>query len=171
MSLNVPYGLVGSTGRMGGEIVAACGSAPVLRVWDKGEECDTAPRVIFDFSSYMVLPHTIELCRKHRAALVMGTTALKDDHIAQLKALGEKTRLAVPHATGEIDALVRIERMVAMRAVARIVADPLAATGTLGPSVGRSAAALGAEARALGNLATAVRADIIEKSHGVPPCL
>ncbi|MBP3751174.1 MAG: 4-hydroxy-tetrahydrodipicolinate reductase, partial [Pyramidobacter sp.] len=90
MSLNVPYGVVGFTGRMGGEIVAACGGSPVLRVWDAGEECDASPRVIFDFSSYTVLPHTIELCRAHHAALVIGTTALKDEHIMQLRALGEE---------------------------------------------------------------------------------
>ncbi len=90
MSLNVPYGVVGSTGRMGLEIVAACGSSPVLRVWDKGEECDGTPRVIFDFSSYTVLPHTVELCRRHHAALVMGTTALKEEHFALLRELGNE---------------------------------------------------------------------------------
>ena len=90
MSLNVPYGVVGFTGRMGGEIVAACGGTPVLRVWDAGEECDSAPRVIFDFSSYKVLPRTVELCRAHHAALVIGTTALKDEHFAQLLTLGEE---------------------------------------------------------------------------------
>ncbi len=90
MNLNVPYGVVGFTGRMGGEIVAACGSAPCLRVWDVGEECDASPRVIFDFSTSAVLPHTVDLCRAHRSALVIGTTALNDGHIARLRELAEE---------------------------------------------------------------------------------
>ncbi len=90
MSLGVPYGVIGYTGRMGGEIVAACGSSPCLRVWDAGEECDASPRVIFDFSSAAVLPHTTELCRAHRAALVVGTTALDGGHIARLRELAEE---------------------------------------------------------------------------------
>lgn len=90
MSLGVPYGVVGSTGRMGLEVIAACGGKPVLRVWDAGEECDASPRVIFDFSAAAVLPHTIELCRAHHAALVVGTTALKQEHFALLRELGEE---------------------------------------------------------------------------------
>ena len=85
MALSVPYGAVGYTGRMMREILALAGGTPVLRVWDVGEECDSSPRVIFDFSHYSVLAHTVELAREHKAALVVGTTALKEEHLAMLR--------------------------------------------------------------------------------------
>lgn len=90
MSLNVPYGIVGYTGRMGHELVAVAGGTPCLRVWDTGEECDASPRVTFDFSSYKVLPHTVELCRQHHSALVVGTTALKEEHMKLLADLARE---------------------------------------------------------------------------------
>lgn len=84
MALDVPYGVVGYTGRMMREVMAVAGGKPVLRVWDVGEECDSSPKVIFDFSYFGVLPHTVELARKHKSALVVGTTALREEHIALL---------------------------------------------------------------------------------------
>lgn len=85
MALGVPYGSVGYTGRMMREVIAAAGGEPCLRVWDVGEECDASPKVIFDFSHFSVLAHTVELARAHKSALVVGTTALKDEHIALLR--------------------------------------------------------------------------------------
>ena len=90
MALSVPYGVIGSTGRMGREIAAAAGGTPCLCVWDEGETCAASPRVIFDFSSAVVLPRTVELCRRHKSALVMGTTALNEGHMAALRALAEE---------------------------------------------------------------------------------
>ena len=89
MALNVPYGIVGSTGRMGQEIMAAAGGEPCLRVWDAGESCEGEPKVIFDFSSYKVTSRTAELCRAHKSALVIGTTALKEEHMAMLRDLSQ----------------------------------------------------------------------------------
>ena len=90
MALSVPYGIVGFTGRMGREIMAAAGGEPCLKVWDSGEECTGAPRVIFDFSHFSVLSRSVELARKYRSALVVGTTALKDEHFDMLRSLGEE---------------------------------------------------------------------------------
>jgi 4-hydroxy-tetrahydrodipicolinate reductase len=90
MSLGVPYGIVGYTGRMGHELEAAAGAAPCLRVWIDGEQCSGSPRVIFDFSSASALPRTAELCRKYRSALVLGTTALKEEHYALIRALSQE---------------------------------------------------------------------------------
>lgn len=90
MTLSVPYGIVGSTGRMGHELEAAAGAAPCLRVWIDGEECHGAPRVIFDFSSAAALRRTAELCRRYQCGLVLGTTALQEDHFALLRGLAEE---------------------------------------------------------------------------------
>ncbi|MGI6074777.1 MAG: 4-hydroxy-tetrahydrodipicolinate reductase [Pyramidobacter sp.] len=90
MTLGVPYGIVGSTGRMGHELEAAAGAAPCLRVWIDGEECSGAPRVIFDFSSASALRRTAELCRQYHCGLVLGTTALKEEHFALLRNLAEE---------------------------------------------------------------------------------
>lgn len=90
MEFSVLYGIVGSTGRMGREIVAAAGGTPCLCVWEGGETCEASPRVIFDFSSAAALPRTVELCRRHRSALIMGTTALNGRHMSALRSLAEE---------------------------------------------------------------------------------
>ncbi len=90
MTLDVPYGIVGSTGRMGREVVTAAGCEPCLRVWGSGEECDGTPRVIFDFSTKKALPRTLELCEAHHSALVLGTTALGEDDLAKVRDAAEK---------------------------------------------------------------------------------
>ncbi|MDY3868279.1 MAG: dihydrodipicolinate reductase C-terminal domain-containing protein [Pyramidobacter sp.] len=89
MPLNVPYGIIGSTGRMGHEIMAAAGKVPCLCVWDTGESCEGSPKVIFDFSSPEVTSRTVELCRAHHSALVIGTTALEEQQIALLRDLAQ----------------------------------------------------------------------------------
>ncbi len=90
MTLDVPYGIIGSTGRMGREIVAAAGNSPCLRVWGSGEECDASPRVIFDFSTKNALPRTLELCEAHHSSLVLGTTALDKNDLAKVREASEK---------------------------------------------------------------------------------
>lgn len=88
--LNVPYGIVGYSGRMGHEIVQAAGGIPCVRVWDKGDECDAAPRVIFDFSLPSAFNRVIELCREYHCALVSGTTALSAEQEKQLRELAKE---------------------------------------------------------------------------------
>lgn len=87
------YGIVGSSGRMGLEIAKAFDGAGHERVLTSdlaGTECRAKPEVIADFSSHSALAGTIELCRKHGAALVVGTTALQEEHFAQLRSLGRE---------------------------------------------------------------------------------
>jgi 4-hydroxy-tetrahydrodipicolinate reductase len=79
---------------MGQEIAKLFGGAGhevVLTSDAEGTECREKPEVIVDFSSYAALPGTIGLCGLHGAALVVGTTALSEEHLASLKKLGEKT--------------------------------------------------------------------------------
>ena len=85
------YGIVGSRGRMGTEIARvfdAAGHVRVLTSEVEGVECRERPEVLVDFSSHAALQGTAALCRKHRCGLVVGTTALRDEHFALLRELG-----------------------------------------------------------------------------------
>lgn len=87
------YGIVGSKGRMGTEIARvfdAAGHTRVLASDAEGVEFRERPEVIVDFSSYAALPATVTLCRSHRCGLVLGTTALADEHFAALRELGSE---------------------------------------------------------------------------------
>jgi 4-hydroxy-tetrahydrodipicolinate reductase len=87
------YGIVGYSGRMGQEIekhFGAAGHELVLTADVAGTECKGKPEVIVDFSSPSALAGTAELCGTHGAALVAGTTALSEEHLASLRKLGEK---------------------------------------------------------------------------------
>ena len=86
------YGLVGSTGRMGQEIQkvfvdhALCLTVNYEGSWSDGGK----PDVIMDFSNPSCLPETVRLCREHGAALVIGTTGLKDSDFEMLRELARQ---------------------------------------------------------------------------------
>lgn len=86
------YGLVGSTGRMGQEIQKAfvdhtlCLTVSYEGSWSDGGK----PDVIMDFSNPSCLPETVRLCREHGAALVIGTTGLKDSDFEMLRELARQ---------------------------------------------------------------------------------
>ncbi len=86
------YGLIGATGRMGQEIRKAfeghtlCLTVSTHETWND----ETRPEVIVDFSHRSSLPDTIELCKKHESALVIGTTGLNDEDFLMLKELARK---------------------------------------------------------------------------------
>ena len=86
------YGLIGATGRMGQEIRKAFeGHVLCLTVNTQKTWCDeTRPEVIVDFSHRSSLSDTIELCKKHESALVIGTTGLNDEDFLMLKELARK---------------------------------------------------------------------------------
>jgi len=48
------------------------------------------PDVIMDFSNPSCLPETVRLCREHGAALVIGTTGLKDSDFEMLRELARQ---------------------------------------------------------------------------------
>jgi 4-hydroxy-tetrahydrodipicolinate reductase len=88
------YGIVGAAGRMGqeiGKLFGAAGHELVLTSDVAGTECREKPEVILDFSSSAALAGTVKLCETHGASLVVGTTALSEEHLSGLKKLGEKT--------------------------------------------------------------------------------
>ncbi|MDR1977668.1 MAG: 4-hydroxy-tetrahydrodipicolinate reductase [Synergistaceae bacterium] len=88
------YGVVGYSGRMGQEVAKLfdrSGHELVLTSDLAGTECKAKPDVLVDFSSHAALAGTIELCGVHKAALVIGTTALGEEHFARLRDLGKET--------------------------------------------------------------------------------
>lgn len=85
------YGVVGSSGRMGKEIVEVFKDHElVLEVNDKGIFRHGEPEVIIDFSNREVLKTTIDLTDQFGAGLVIGTTALRQSDISDLEKLAEK---------------------------------------------------------------------------------
>lgn len=85
------YGVVGSSGRMGKEIIEVFKDHDlVLEVNDKGIFRHGEPEVIIDFSNREVLKTTIDLTDQFGAGLVIGTTALDKSDISDLEKLAEK---------------------------------------------------------------------------------
>ncbi len=92
--------LVGK-GRMGTLIrqaLEAQGGYEVLGAYDvdNAEELDAAAPaadLVIDFSNKASLPHVLAYVGRTGAALVSGTTGYTADELAQVKALGEKTRV------------------------------------------------------------------------------
>ncbi|PLV60249.1 4-hydroxy-tetrahydrodipicolinate reductase [Thermotoga sp. KOL6] len=87
------YGIVGFSGRMGQEIqkvFSEKGHELVLKVDVNGVEEIGSPEVIVDFSSPEALTTTVNLCRKYKSGLVLGTTGLTDEHFKLLKELSNE---------------------------------------------------------------------------------
>lgn len=84
------YGLIGATGKMGREIVNVFKDhSLVLTVDSKGEELHGTPSVVVDFSSRGALDRTLAVCTRHKAGLVLGTTALEDSDFTRLREYGK----------------------------------------------------------------------------------
>ncbi len=91
------YGIVGSTGRMGRELMEVFGPEGLcLEVWEGGQTLKENPQVICDFSSPSALARTLELCRRCSSALVLGTTALSPAQLDQVRELSQE--VAVVHS-------------------------------------------------------------------------
>ncbi|SMG13699.1 4-hydroxy-tetrahydrodipicolinate reductase [Dethiosulfovibrio salsuginis] len=84
------YGIVGSSGRMGRELIEVFGPENcVATISLEDETILDSPEVIVDFSRPEALKRTLEVCREYRSALVLGTTALTEDHMVQVKELAQ----------------------------------------------------------------------------------
>jgi 4-hydroxy-tetrahydrodipicolinate reductase len=55
-----------------------------------GETQTAIPEVLIDFSLPAVFPKTIEIVKKFKAALIMGTTGLNAEQLSQLSELGKE---------------------------------------------------------------------------------
>jgi len=87
------YGVVGFSGRMGREIIETFkerGHELVYRLDLESEFVDGEPQVILDFSRPEAVKKTVEVCRKYKAALVIGTTGLSDKELDMIKELSKE---------------------------------------------------------------------------------
>lgn len=83
------YGLVGASGRMGGEIQKAFAAHDLCYTLDvSGETVREAPEVLVDFSLPAAFDRTLEAVRRFCCPLVIGTTGLDAGQIGRLKDLG-----------------------------------------------------------------------------------
>lgn len=88
------YGIIGASGKMGKEIRGVFDEAGCKCVYTydiEGETQSDVPEVIIDFSLPVVFPKTMEIIKKFKSALIMGTTGLQAEQLAQLQELSNDT--------------------------------------------------------------------------------
>ncbi len=101
-----------SLGRDIGELIGrpACGCT----VTDDGAVLFTAADVVIDFSVREALPDYVDLARRHRKALVVGTTGLSAEHHALLAAAGAVVPVVqAPNMSVGVNLLLGLTRRVA----------------------------------------------------------
>ncbi len=87
------YGLIGTSGRLGGEVLTVFtegGNNQVYKYDLDGEKSDGKPDIIIDCSLPDVLERTIAVVAKYHVPLVIATTGLSDAQIELLKKLSEE---------------------------------------------------------------------------------
>jgi 4-hydroxy-tetrahydrodipicolinate reductase len=87
------YGIIGASGKMGKEILGVFDEAQHICVYTydvDGEAQIEAPEVLIDFSLPAAFPKTIEIVKKFKVALIMGTTGLNAEQLELLKELGKE---------------------------------------------------------------------------------
>ncbi|RKX40458.1 MAG: 4-hydroxy-tetrahydrodipicolinate reductase [Thermotoga sp.] len=87
------YGVVGFSGRMGREIIETFkekGHELVYMLDIENEFADGEPQVILDFSRPEAVGKTVEVCRKYKAALVIGTTGLGEKELEMIRELSRE---------------------------------------------------------------------------------
>src|SRR3954469_16213797 len=97
-----PIAVTGANGRMGMRLVALAQQDPQLKVvaalTRQSNELKTDPKVLIDFTSPEHMHHWIEICRKRKIAMVIGTTGLKkEDHTTIDEAAREIAILQAPN--------------------------------------------------------------------------
>ena len=85
------YGIVGSSGRMGQELLKVFAQHECVYTADvDGVRESGAPQVVLDFSTPKALPVTLGACERFKAACVVGTTALGEPDLAALRDLAAR---------------------------------------------------------------------------------
>jgi 4-hydroxy-tetrahydrodipicolinate reductase len=88
----IKYGIIGSSGKMGKEIIAIMnenGNELVFKFDIDGESYFEKPEVLIDFSFPVVLEKTIEYALKFKSPLIIGTTGFNDVQIKKIHELSE----------------------------------------------------------------------------------
>ena len=93
MSNKIKYGIIGSSGRLGGEVINVFNEAGYQLVFSydvEGENRIEKPEIIIDCSLPEVFPKTINYVNEFNVPLIIATTGLTDDNFSELKKLSEK---------------------------------------------------------------------------------
>jgi Dihydrodipicolinate reductase len=88
----INYGIIGSNGRLGSEVISVfreAGNVIVLELNKDYEEIKSAPQVIIDCSLPEVFNKTVELVKKYKSPLIIASTGLTANHFEELKKLSE----------------------------------------------------------------------------------
>lgn len=88
MERKIKYGVIGSSGRLGTEVIdtfSEAGHELVLSYDLEGASENGTPEVIIDCSLPDAFPKTIEYIREYGVPLIIATTGLKEEHFGQLK--------------------------------------------------------------------------------------
>lgn len=86
------YGLIGSNGRLGAEVInvfAEAGHNLVFEYNKLYDLKDEAPQIIIDCSLPEVFDKTIEFVNEYKAPLIIATTGLKEEHFNKLREVAE----------------------------------------------------------------------------------
>ncbi|HKJ82248.1 MAG TPA: dihydrodipicolinate reductase C-terminal domain-containing protein [Ignavibacteriaceae bacterium] len=92
MSNKIKYGIIGSSGRLGGEVknVFSEASHSLVFTYDiEGETKKEKPELIIDCSLPDVFPQTIEFVKQFNVPLIIATTGLSSKNLDELKLLSE----------------------------------------------------------------------------------
>jgi len=92
MSNKIKYGIIGSSGRLGGEVKNVFSEASLSLVFTydiEGETKKEKPELIIDCSLPDVFPQTIEFVKQFNVPLIIATTGLSSKNLDELKLLSE----------------------------------------------------------------------------------
>ncbi len=93
MSKTIKYGVIGSTGRLGSEVISIFAEKNHLLVYEysiEGENQIDIPQVLIDCSLPEVLSDSIHTATKFNAPIIVATTGLTDSQLDDLKKLSAK---------------------------------------------------------------------------------
>lgn len=88
----IKYGIIGASGKMGGEIESVfseAGHECVFKFDIDGEQKIATPELLIDFSLPIVLSKTIDYVKLFNIPLIIGTTGLSSNQLEELKKLSE----------------------------------------------------------------------------------
>jgi len=92
MSNKIKYGIIGSSGRLGGEVknvFSEAGHSLVFTYDIDGETKKENPELIIDCSLPDVFPKTIDFVKQFNVPLIIATTGLSSKNLEELKLLSE----------------------------------------------------------------------------------
>jgi 4-hydroxy-tetrahydrodipicolinate reductase len=91
---NIKYGIIGSSGKMGKEIISVMngkGNELVFK-FDVDENWESGtPKVLIDFSSPSAIKRSLDFAIKFESPIIIGTTGFTDEQLKEIKEISKKT--------------------------------------------------------------------------------